>query len=132
MTETKDLLDKAMKEEGFKPAPVSALGPRGTKVIDEVLAERKHQDEKFGGPVHDDGHTGRDWIAFIVEHLGRAGTQVFAGDNFRKQMIKVAALAIAAVEWYDRGAFKPGVCEPEDEVDEAYERFKFRENYRTP
>jgi hypothetical protein len=83
------------------------------KIIEEILAEREYQDHKWGGDIHDDRHTGHDWIAYMVKHLGRSITHRMADDTFRTQMIRVAALAVAAAEWYDRGTFKPLVCEPE-------------------
>lgn len=72
------------------------------QIIREILAERKYQDEKWGGPEHDDHHNDRDWIAFITDHAGRSLTWPWDGKKFRAQMIKVAAVAMAAVEWYDR------------------------------
>jgi hypothetical protein len=66
-------------------------------VYDEIRLERKAQDEKWGGPSHDDGHSGPDWASFIKQHANKA----FRGD-YRKQMIRVAALAVAAIESFDR------------------------------
>jgi len=100
-------------------------------VLDEVAAERARQDEKWGGAGHDDGHHARDWLWFIVRHgckvfgldigvspssqgfgsaVGRrhlrtaltAYCRTTSPERFRKAMIRVAALAVAAVEWNDR------------------------------
>lgn len=76
------------------------------KIVEEVLAEREYQDNKWGGPNHDDLHQSHDWVAFIIKHMGKSITWPWDGSKFRLQMIKVAALAIAAVEWYDRGKNK--------------------------
>lgn len=78
-----------------------AEGIRPT-VYDHVLAERNRQDRKWGGPEHDDKHSDRDWITFITKHLGMAVTWPFDEDQFRTQMVRVAALAVAAVEAVDR------------------------------
>jgi hypothetical protein len=67
-------------------------------VYDEVAVERLRQNDLWGGAEHDDLHGPRDWRFFICEHAERAGTI----RDYRKQMIRVAALAIAAVESYDR------------------------------
>ena len=71
-------------------------------VLTEVFHERRKQDLKWGGPEHDDTHDSYDWIAFIACHVGRAVMQPWNKETFRRQMIRVAALAVAAVEWSDR------------------------------
>lgn len=68
----------------------------------EIEAERRAQDQKWGGPAHDDHHHSHDWMAYIVQHLGRATMWPFDIKIFRKQMIRVAALAVAAIEWVNR------------------------------
>jgi len=80
------------------------------KIIEEILAEREYQDHKWGGDAHDDSHSSIDWVAFITKHLGRA----VEGNTFRQQMVKVAALAVAAAEWHDRGTSRPLLCKPEE------------------
>jgi hypothetical protein len=75
-------------------------------VLGEVARERVAQDEKWGGPTHDFIHSPADWNRYIREHEVRA-EQALAGepirdtDTWRRQMIRVAALAVAAVEAYD-------------------------------
>lgn len=61
---------------------------------DEILVERRLQDD-----ASDHGHDAHVWIAKIVKHLGRAVT----GEPlaFRRAMVIVAALAMAAIEWVD-------------------------------
>ena len=70
-------------------------------VYDEIRQERKAQDKKWGGAAHDDVHTQFDWCEFIRHHTNRAvgGRKK---DDYRKQMIRVAALAVAAVQSFDR------------------------------
>lgn len=71
-------------------------------VLEDVAKERTRQDEKWGGADHDDTHSNHDWVAYIVRHTGRAVMWPFDRAAFRKQMVRVAALAVAAVEWCDR------------------------------
>ena len=70
-------------------------------VLQEILKERAAQDEEWGGPGHDNEHSRFDWVKYIREHGGRS-VRGLAKDDFRKQMIRVAALAVAAVQAYDR------------------------------
>ena len=70
-----------------------------TQVIwQEILHERERQIAQWGGVQHDDRNGPNDWIAFICYHSAKGS---YKGD-FRKQMIRVAALAVAAIEWFDR------------------------------
>lgn len=82
-------------------------------IYSEIEAERERQDIKWGGADHDDTHQSHDWISYIVRHVGRAIMWPFDPALFCKQMIRVAALAVAAVEWSvrrdTRTAAKAGV-----------------------
>jgi hypothetical protein len=62
------------------------------KILEDIQNERALQDIKWGR-MHDSEHTPEEWIGFIHEHSYRALTE-----DFRKQMIRVAALAVAAIE----------------------------------
>jgi len=66
-------------------------------IFDEILNERRAQDVKWGGSQHDDTHSQEDWRDYIKEHTHKS-----VAGNFRKQMIRVAALAIAAIQSHDR------------------------------
>ena len=76
----------------------------------EIADERFHQDKKWGGPDHDSHHTSFEWVGFITHYLGKsieciinnAGKEEHQLLLFRYNMIKVAALAVAAVEAVDR------------------------------
>jgi hypothetical protein len=82
--------------------------------MDEVVVERIAQDERWGGPARDDLHGSYDWVAYLVHDLGKAIAWPWDAGTFRRQMISVAALAIAAVEWVDRGDARdaPEVVDP--------------------
>jgi hypothetical protein len=75
----------------------------GDDVYEAIRQERAAQDARWGGPEHDDQHSNFDWIAYIAKHVGRAVQWPFDRDAFRRQMVIVAALAVAAIEWADRG-----------------------------
>lgn len=73
-----------------------------SKLWEEIEIERKAQDEVWGGPEHDDDLTVSDWIALVCKHAGKAFMFPFDGRKFRRQMIRVAAIAVAAIQSYDR------------------------------
>jgi len=68
-------------------------------VYDEIKHERLQQDRQWGGPVHDDKtHDSLDWLELIRDRV------TIGGDprTYRKRMVQVAALAVAALESLDR------------------------------
>lgn len=76
-------------------------------VLAEIAEERSRQDAKWGGPDHDDSHSALDFCRFLRDHLRRAENTLFEmsfhpNDTYRQQMVRVAALAVAAVERWDR------------------------------
>lgn len=71
-------------------------------IFRHIAKERDRQDAKWGGPQHDAGHSNLDWVAYIAKHLGRAVQWPFNATLFRMQMVRVAALAVAAIAWADR------------------------------
>lgn len=77
-----------------------------SKVLNEVCHEREYQNQRFG-TAFDDKNTLNDWSAYITRYLGNA-TFATTREEQRCQLIKVAALAVAAVEAFDRNlAFPP-------------------------
>ena len=66
-------------------------------IWEEIQAERDKQDKQWGGPTHDDIHNPSDWRDFIEWQSHKS-----KNTGFREAMIKIAALAIAAIEWSDR------------------------------
>lgn len=69
-------------------------------VYDEVRAERRHQDEKWGGEAHDDGHGAGDWLDII----DRLMAEYDHGEDARKILVQIAAVAVAGIETRDRAA----------------------------
>lgn len=70
----------------------------------ELLAERRRQDDKWGGPNHDDQWTPFDWHEMIADYNAWARRMAAMGNlvKARRRYIQVAALAVAAVEALDR------------------------------
>ena len=71
-------------------------------ILSEIVNERANQDDEWGGPDQDDQRTSWDWIAYLTKHAGKAVRYPFDLEIFRRQMVRVAALAVAAIEWADR------------------------------
>ena len=74
-------------------------------VLDEVRHERERQDGKWGGPANDDAHKQpTDWVLDIEAYVTWACQMHRMGDQgkYRRRMMQVAALAVAACESYDR------------------------------
>jgi hypothetical protein len=73
-----------------------------------ILEVRHRQDERHGGPEHDDTHSRRDWVSLITRYLGKADrhAEELSVMAYQDAMLNVAALAIAAIESVDRIASK--------------------------
>jgi NTP pyrophosphatase (non-canonical NTP hydrolase) len=72
---------------------------RQQDIIKEIVAERKFQDEKWGEQNHPMGK----WLLILMEEVGETTRSVLDEDiHFRHEMIQVAAVALAAVECWDR------------------------------
>lgn len=67
-------------------------------VFDDIAKERQRQDAQWGGPAHDDEHSEDDWDRFLALRCGHQPHP----SSFRVRMVKVAALAIAAIQSHDR------------------------------
>lgn len=69
----------------------------------EISRERDRQDRIWGGVEHDDSHSRQDWLSFIHKQ-GRLAEQAWSPsavaekEFFESRMVKIAALAIAAIE----------------------------------
>jgi len=86
-------------------------------VFDDVANERERQDEKWGGPKHDDDHSTHDFCRWIKNYAGWADQMADGGsyDKSRRRLIQVAALAVAAIESIDRWeAERAGIRRPLD------------------
>jgi hypothetical protein len=84
-------------------------------IFREIAQERERQDSLFGGMEHDSTHSATDWVAIIIRHLGLAVDDGSPADvclmsdhcagadpvRYRRQMVRVAAVAVAALEVFD-------------------------------
>ena len=93
-----------------QPMEAEMLSDEYLKVLDDVAEERRSQIEKaHGGDTEefDKSNSRNDWIAYLNSYSGRAAEKVFRnereGCDFRENMVKVAALATAAIEAHDKG-----------------------------
>lgn len=79
-------------------------------VIADVQRELERQQSLAHGgdtDAFDRGNTRNDWIGYVSAYAGRAVDKCARnqreGQQFRENMVKVAALAIAAVRAHDKG-----------------------------
>lgn len=70
-------------------------------IYEEIDNEREYQDKKWG-LENDNQNTSNDWITYITAWAGKAYSFPSNKENFRKNMVKVAAIAVAAIETCDR------------------------------
>jgi len=78
-------------------------------IFHEIEKERDRQDQQWGGPEHDDAHSIYDFVRFIRKFCLKIDN-IFSVTNSeqnirlvaRKRFIKIAALAVAAIESIDR------------------------------
>lgn len=62
-----------------------------------ISRERQAQDEEWGGKTHDDSHEPWEWCTYIDKQrkLARDANEP---EEYRSRMVKIAALAVAAIE----------------------------------
>lgn len=71
------------------------------KILEEIRRERERQD-KLWGTAFDDRNTINDWAAYIGQYNGQAIDMLNSPVEQRIALVKVAALAVAALEAFDR------------------------------
>lgn len=75
---------------------------RRTKVYDLINEERTRQDDKWGSQRQ--LHPER-WLIILMEEVGEAAEAALdlplTGIEYRKEMVQVAAVAVAALEAFD-------------------------------
>jgi hypothetical protein len=67
----------------------------------DILVERASQDFKHGGVSNDNRNTLADWQNWIRRHVDKASRPNLPYSP-RYQLVRIAALAVAAIEAYDR------------------------------
>ena len=73
-------------------------------ILEEVNNERRRSQDKWGDKF-DDENTEQDWAAFIMYYTALGITSRLGaapGRPFREAMLKVATLAVTAIEAHDR------------------------------
>jgi hypothetical protein len=79
------------------------------EAVADVLAERARQDAQWGGPAHDNEHTWGEWCQYIEHQVRKMAKET--NDSERPRFVKIAALAVAAIESIDRlGAPEAGAA----------------------
>lgn len=81
-----------------------------SKAIEDVVAERERQIScAHGGDTDefDKTNSRNDWIAYVAGYTGRASQKMFRNErenqSFRENMVKAAAVCVAAIEAHDKG-----------------------------
>jgi NTP pyrophosphatase (non-canonical NTP hydrolase) len=82
-----------------------------TGILAEVITERASQDDQWG----EQNHLPSKWMLILMEEVGEASKEVLEAyalgdgvglieplEKWRAELIQVAAVAVAAVECYDR------------------------------
>jgi hypothetical protein len=73
-----------------------------TFILEEIATHRFRQDIQHGGPEYDDTHTPRDWEDLIHRHSAYLTDAGGARSDYRDRLIKIAAIAVAAVQSWNR------------------------------
>lgn len=73
-------------------------------ILEEIIDERIRQESKWG----QQNHPSFKYLAILGEEVGEVNKAALERDwdNYREELIQVAAVAMAMVESYDRGFFK--------------------------
>lgn len=91
-------------------------------IVLDIFAERDRQDAQWGGPDHDDSHQAREWLGYVEHQLDAARNEALDDDyvnlvdpeHYRQRLVKIAALAVAAIESLDRTMGTAVATEPEE------------------
>lgn len=84
--------------------------PNMDRILNEIRVERERQIALAHGgntKAFDEANSRNDWIAYVNAYIGRAAAKVFKNEReaceFRANMLKAAALCVAAIESHDAG-----------------------------
>ena len=100
-----DVLDfvQDMKKRSKRRQEMSTVTELQADILKQIMDERRNQ----GGTEETDrDYTTNDWVAFITCHLGQSLCCDQGELRFEENMIKVAALAVIALEAYKKGGKK--------------------------
>jgi hypothetical protein len=87
-----------MIETKTQPEPLPPA--TGSVALSNILFERRRQDSKWGVQNHDM----EKWLVILQEECGEAAEAALDNDGwkYRDEMVHVSAVALAAVECFDR------------------------------
>lgn len=91
------------------------MSTKTTKILQDILNERDRQDDKYGAPPRNLKPT--FYLPVLMEELGEVARAILEGKSldYRRELIQLAAVAIAAVEEFDSGeatGHLENVCNP--------------------
>ena len=66
-------------------------------IFELINGEREYQDNKWGAEF-DLLNTPNDWVSYITSYTSKAVTLPWDRETFRKNILKVATLAVAVLE----------------------------------
>lgn len=77
-------------------------------IVEQVINDVKAELARIGDMTEfDRNNTRNDWISYINAYTGRAAEKVFRNQkeeqDFRRNMVKAAGLAISAIIAHDKG-----------------------------
>lgn len=82
------------------------------RIHNEIIGERRKQDEEWGGPEHEDTHGAFEWMEFrrkreekMTDAYMQRGRPFDAGyfhNTTRRELVIMAALCVAQIESMDR------------------------------
>lgn len=108
--EEEDVISKMVDNYPKVAAESVAENPTRAAIFGEVDEERRYQGELWGDDA-DDSNTEANWKNYIDQYNHAHGRGAKYRRDFRKRMVKVAALAVAAIEAHDRTTVDLGAGE---------------------
>lgn len=74
-------------------------------ILDDIVLERHRQDERWGGPTHDDGLRVEDWWSILDEFVDRLfDADGNVAEDYCERLIKIVAVAVAAAQAHYRNS----------------------------
>ncbi len=93
-------LIQALREKHQCPYPLMKT------IAQDIENERERQDAQWGGEAHDDDHSQLEWLGFLTKQVMQAEQERTSVVSYRERLVKIAALAVAAIESHDRKTAK--------------------------
>ncbi len=89
-----------------RDTPIIGMSCLSVRAALDIDTEMKRQIDKFG----EQDHEPKDWYLILGEEFGEVGKAILekqwnyknAKDNYREEMVQVAAVALSAIQNYDK------------------------------